>query len=625
MTPAANIPRVGRSSAEPVPRVIDPATFADLARARGGARAVAQLGAGQFSKRMLLADALRRTAAAGPPAVAAEVAGMYERLVDLNRRDRRAWHAVMMHPFIDEGLARALGALDRGEHPELGWLEDLLDGTRQGKWPVVRTVCDEQVLQLWLADSGSLRDAHGHALTEPLDDKQVLRWQEALEGAWEILVRRHPWHAEAVGACIQALVPLCPGTDGTAVSSAPRRAYGAIAASLPDDPVLLALTLVHEFLHVQLGALLDLVPLHGPPSDARYHASWRPDPRPAGALLRGTYAHLGVTDFWRSELAAGMGGERARHEYGTRRGHTEDAAATLLDSGELLPAGERFVQGVREAVRREPVVTSRLRERHELVDELRQLGLSTGDTVLVHASLHALGPVRGGVDTVVDALRDVLGPTGTLTVYTQTPDNSDPSRWPGTRGYAVPKETWDSERDKVPAFDPARSPSFGVGVLSERVWRQDGAMRSAHPQSSFAALGAEAAYVTADHAPDCHLGEDSPLARLEKLDARVLLLGVGYDVCTAFHLAEYRVPGRPRNTYSCVVAAPPPQGRRWYRYRDVLLDSSPFGELGAAYEATGAVRRGRVGSADARLFGLAPAVAHAVEWLKAGGSNSTES
>ncbi|MGW7265885.1 AAC(3) family N-acetyltransferase [Streptomyces sp. NPDC054842] len=573
------------------------------------------LRAGQLSKRMLLADALRRTATTGPPDIAAEVAGVYQRLVELNHRDRRAWYAVMMHPFLDEGLARALGSLDRGARPELGWLTDLLNGTRPDSWPVVRAVCDGHVLQLWLADSGPLRDVHGHALADPLDDKQVLRWQEALEGAWEVLVRRHPWHAEAVAACVQALVPLCPAPDGTAVSSAARRAHGAIAASLPDDPVLLALTLVHEFLHVQLGALLDLVPLHGPPSDARYHAPWRPDPRPAGALLQGTYAHLGVTDFWRAELAAGVGGERARHEYGTWRGHTEDATATLLGSGELLPAGERLVRGVREAVRRKPVVTGRLSERRELVHDMRRLGLGAGDTVLVHASLHALGPVRGGVDTVVDALREVLGPTGTLAVYTQTPDNSDPSRWPGTRGYAVPDRTWDAERAGVPAFDPARSPSFGVGVLSERVWRQDGAVRSAHPQSSFAAVGAEASYVTADHALDCHLGEESPLARLEKLDAKVLLLGVGYDVCTAFHLAEYRTPGRPRVTYSCVVAAPPPQGRRWYQYRDVLLDSSPFGELGEAYEATGAVHRRQVGSADARLFRLAPAVDYAVEWL----------
>nr|WP_225877463.1 AAC(3) family N-acetyltransferase [Streptomyces resistomycificus] len=247
---------------------------------------------------------------------------------------------------------------------------------------------------------------------------------------------------------------------------------------------------------------------------------------------------------------------------------------------------------------------------------MRALGLRAGDTVVVHASLRALGPVTGGADTVVDALRDVLGPAGTLVAYAQTPDNSDPARWHLTRGYAVPEEHWAGLRARLPAFDPSRTPSFGVGVLPETVRTRPGALRSAHPQSSFVALGSRARHVTEEHAPDCHLGEHSPLARLERLGARVLLLGVGYDVCTAFHLAEYRVPGRPRLSYACVVADE--QGRRaWYHYDDVALDASPFAELGRAYEATGAVTRGRVGDADCRLLSLAPAVAHAVEWLGA--------
>jgi aminoglycoside 3-N-acetyltransferase len=39
-----------------------------------------------------------------------------------------------------------------------------------------------------------------------------------------------------------------------------------------------------------------------------------------------------------------------------------------------------------------------------LVDDLRSLGLDTGDTVLVHASLQALGWVCGGPPAVIDAL-----------------------------------------------------------------------------------------------------------------------------------------------------------------------------------------------------------------------------
>jgi aminoglycoside 3-N-acetyltransferase len=252
------------------------------------------------------------------------------------------------------------------------------------------------------------------------------------------------------------------------------------------------------------------------------------------------------------------------------------------------------------------------------------LGIRPGDTLLVHASLRALGPVRGGVEAVADSLLDVLGTDGTLVVYTQTPDNTDPSRWPVTRGYAVPASEWPRLRASLPAFDPARTPSFGVGVLPEEVRTRPGALRSGHPQSSFAALGPAAERITAGHALDCHLGENSPLARLEELEARILLLGVDYSVCTAFHLAEYRVPGQTMREYGCAVADGP-GGRRWHRYRDLDFDASVFRELGDSYEALPErpVTRGRVGAADCRLLPLAPAVAYAAKWLTERRARST--
>ena len=254
--------------------------------------------------------------------------------------------------------------------------------------------------------------------------------------------------------------------------------------------------------------------------------------------------------------------------------------------------------------------------RRQLLARWRSLGIRPGDTLLVHASLKAVGTVRGGVRAVADSLSDAVGTEGTLVVYTQTPDNSDPSRWHVTRGYAVPAAQWPRLRATLPAFDPARTPSFGVGVLPEEVRTRPGALRSGHPQSSFAALGPAAARITSGHALDCHLGEDSPLARLEELGARILLLGVGYSVCTAFHLAEYRVPGQGTRDYGCAVADGS-GGRRWHRYRDVDFDASDFAELGESYEALAQrpVTRGRVGGADCRLFALAPAVAYACTWL----------
>ena len=44
-----------------------------------------------------------------------------------------------------------------------------------------------------------------------------------------------------------------------------------------------------------------------------------------------------------------------------------------------------------------------------LVNDLHALGLSTGDTVMVHASLRKLGSVEGGHEAVLEAIADIPG------------------------------------------------------------------------------------------------------------------------------------------------------------------------------------------------------------------------
>ncbi|MHC5907656.1 AAC(3) family N-acetyltransferase [Streptomyces sp. S6] len=241
---------------------------------------------------------------------------------------------------------------------------------------------------------------------------------------------------------------------------------------------------------------------------------------------------------------------------------------------------------------------------------LERLGVRPGATLLVHASLRRVG---AGPDAVLSALLDAVGPEGTVVVPAFTAGNSDTS--PAYREHTrdMTERQIAAYRAEMPPFD-GRTASQGVGRLAEAVRRAPGAVRSAHPQTSFAALGARARELMAGHDEECHLGERSPLARLEEAGAQVLLLGVGFEVCTAFHLGEYRMPGAPWREYRCVVR----RGgvRTWVSYRDVALDDRDFGELGAAFEArTGAVRRGPVGSGEALLFPLAEAASFAARWL----------
>ncbi|MFD7229559.1 aKG-HExxH-type peptide beta-hydroxylase [Streptomyces sp. NPDC059881] len=366
------------------PHTIPRRTFLALARGRGGADAVAVLRAGQLSKRRLLLSAVRRAAEARRPDEAREVrlAETYEEFERIRQRSREQWESVLLQPYLDLWAADCLRRLHADEapaqdqdeapaqhqhqdqpqhqdqhqhqhqhqhpHRSEGTDRDRLRGLAGFLRPtghVVRLEAAGHRLVLRIDDRGPYRHAHGEPVPGPLGEDELRAWRELLAEAWRLLAERHPWYAEAVGAGVSTLVPLRPPPDGTAVSSAVRRGYGAIGVSLPSGPQPLALALVHEFLHIQLGALLDLVPLHGPDSGARYHAPWRPDPRPAGALLQGTYAHLGVSDFWRREPGA-----HAAEQYAHWRGRTLEAADTLLESGELTEDGREFVNELRRAV-----------------------------------------------------------------------------------------------------------------------------------------------------------------------------------------------------------------------------------------------------------------------------------
>ena len=89
----------------------------------------------------------------------------------------------------------------------------------------------------------------------------------------------------------------------------------------------------------------------------------------------------------------------------------------------------------------------------------------------------------------------------------------------------------------------------------------------------------------------------------------MLLLGAGYDTCTSFHLAEYRIPS------PLVEVGRPAAAGGWEVVTEVSIDSDRFDELGYDFERDRPVVRGRVGAADVRLFPVADAVAYAERWL----------
>ncbi|WP_119727838.1 HEXXH motif domain-containing protein [Thermomonospora amylolytica] len=212
---------------------------------------------------------------------------------------------------------------------------------------------DGLVLDVRLDDLDPYRNGFGLEPAPRLSEEAVRAWRRSLDGAWAVLVRHHRPRAETIAAGVTTIVPLAD-QGGRHLSATSARAPGAIALTPPGEDLLLAESLVHEFQHIKLYALMDLFPLHGGDRDERFYAPWREDPRPLGGLIHGAYAFLGVTDFWRrqAEVAGDEGAAFAEYLFALWREETGRAIGAIEGSGRLTEVGRRFVGGMRAASRR---------------------------------------------------------------------------------------------------------------------------------------------------------------------------------------------------------------------------------------------------------------------------------
>ncbi len=149
------------------------------------------------------------------------------------------------------------------------------------------------------------------------------------------------------------------------------------------------------------------------------------------------------------------------------------------------------------------------------------LGIKDGDHIALGMSFGSVGDVSGGPKSFVEALLDVVGPSGTIMIPTFT------------RIYPLSLVRY----RKVPVFKKEETPSY-TGIIAQHIRNDVRAIRSNHPTNSFAAIGGKADYLLRDH--DHHSPSYSPYSKLADINGKVLIIGLNYQFIGIRHEAQFK-------------------------------------------------------------------------------------
>ena len=221
--------------------------------------------------------------------------------------------------------------------------------------------------------------------------------------------------------------------------------------------------------------------------------------------------------------------------------------------------------------------------------------------MLVHSSLSSFGWVEGGAEAVIDALREAIGPDGTLVMSAITIT----AEFVAAHVRAAIRGEINRE---YPIFDVEKTPTW-AGHIAETFRNMPHVARSWHPSHSVTALGPKAEELLADHhvRPSC--GQDSPYERITRLEeGRVLLLGVTHESSTTIHAfeelagAEYVV-----HPQTCRIPFRTPEGERLATTTlHIYHIARELGRLESRYIDAGAETVTVIGRAPVRLCRAKP-------------------
>ncbi len=251
-------------------------------------------------------------------------------------------------------------------------------------------------------------------------------------------------------------------------------------------------------------------------------------------------------------------------------------------------------------------------------NQLHALGVRAGDSLMLHASLRKLGPVEDGVPGLIDALKDSVGPEGTLVMILGAELD-----W-----FLVSQSPTQSAEElaRIHApFDYLSTPALReVGYLAEAFRRSPDVLVSNHPDGRFAAWGARAQALLHETPWDHYYGPDSVLHRFCNQGGRILRMGADLNTVNVLHFSEYlaNLEAKRERTITFLV-----QGGEGPEFRSVtslnnehgIVDWSGedyFKLIVESYLREGHGKRGLVGGAESELFEAEDMVKYGTLWME---------
>lgn len=231
----------------------------------------------------------------------------------------------------------------------------------------------------------------------------------------------------------------------------------------------------------------------------------------------------------------------------------------------------------------------------EVVKAFKNLGIASGDLLLVYGLLPQTDEIIGSSQTIIEALFEAVDYQATIVM----PAHSLHQKQPTFFDEAASEEKLQVLKQEMPAFDPHVSPILS-GELAATLILDRNVVRSDHPIASFIALGQKAKWLMINHQLNSMFGYESPLQKLYAQGAKILCLGADYQTITALHLSEYFAGNHSLVTHEAVIMK---NGERTLvQFEDLALDSTIYNEIGREYEKSKQVSKTMIGTLECRLL-----------------------